>query len=109
EQFPAVIVFPQVESFDERILSAWSPESPDGRRALAILSEVEKQESIDPARRSLVGWSMGGFGVWQIATNSPQGFWKSALSISGGAVETDPTRLPEGLAFWAIHGSSDRI
>src|SRR5688572_26200933 len=41
DKFPAVIVFPQVEETDERILTAWSPENPDGRRALEILSDVE--------------------------------------------------------------------
>ena len=109
DQFPAVIVFPQVEETDERILTAWSPDNPDGKRALAILAEVERQYSIDRSRRVLAGWSMGGYGVWELAAVSEPGFWSSAISISGGAPAEVAARLPKDLPFWAIHGAADRI
>jgi len=109
DQFPAVIVFPQVEETDERILTAWSPQNPDGRRALQILAEVERRYSIDTSRRILAGWSMGGFGVWQVAAASEPGFWSAALAVSGGATAETAAKLPGGLPMWAIHGVDDRI
>ncbi|QDT55254.1 Alpha/beta hydrolase family protein [Caulifigura coniformis] len=109
DQFPAVIVFPQVEETDERILTAWSPQNPDGRRALQMLADVEHRYSIDASRRILAGWSMGGFGVWQVAAGSEPGFWSAALSVSGGATAETASKLPAGLPLWAIHGADDRI
>ncbi|OAI51865.1 hypothetical protein AYO47_06735 [Planctomyces sp. SCGC AG-212-M04] len=109
EAFPAVIVFPQVEETDERILTAWSPENPDGRRSLKILAEVERRYSIDPAHRILTGWSMGGYGVWHVAAASEPGFWSAALSVSGGATAEVAAKLPSGLPMWCIHGTDDRI
>jgi poly(3-hydroxybutyrate) depolymerase len=109
EEFPAVIVFPQVEETDERILTAWSPENPDGRRALKMLGEVERRYSIDSKRRILTGWSMGGYGVWLVAAGSEPGFWSAAMSVSGGAPADVASKLPSGLPMWTIHGTKDRI
>jgi len=109
DKFPAVIVFPQVEAIDERILTAWAPGNPDGRRALEILADVEKRFAIDPRRRILAGWSMGGYGVWELAAASEPGFWSAALSVSGGATADVAARLPAGLPMWCIHGAEDRI
>ncbi len=109
QEFPAIIVFPQVAETDERILTAWSPDHPDGRRALRALAEVEREFRIDPARRVLAGWSMGGYGVWQLAAASEPGFWSAALSVSGGAAPDVAARIPPGLPLWAIHGATDRI
>jgi predicted esterase len=109
QDFPAIIVFPQAEELDERILTAWSEDNRDGARALRMLSEVERDYSTDPTRRVLAGWSMGGYGVWHLASSQPAGFWSSALSVSGGATADTARRIPRELPFWAIHGEEDRI
>ena len=58
--FPFIVVFPQCEDQQIPILQAWSPNSADGKRALAILAQVEREYSIDAHHRILTGWSMGG-------------------------------------------------
>jgi len=107
ELYPCVVVFPQCETWDAPIFSSWSPESPSGRRALAILNEVERTESIDIARRSLTGWSMGGYGVTAIASHNPE-HWQSALAIAGGFEGTTSAPL-QSLPLWIIHGAQDTI
>ncbi len=109
QKYPAIIVFPQVEETQERILTAWAPGNPDGQRALNILREVERRFSIDPNRRILAGWSMGGFGVWQQAANASPGFWSAAIALSGGTEAVDLSKLPPDLPLWALHGTEDRI
>ncbi|AMV18021.1 alpha/beta hydrolase-fold protein [Planctomyces sp. SH-PL14] len=106
--FPAIVVFPQVP-LGGRIHKAWSPDRPAGERALAILSEVEKTYHTDPARRILTGWSMGGFGVWSLATAHPD-HWSAILPIAGGGGD-DQDRLAalKGARLWAFHGAQDEI
>ena len=97
--FPAVVVFPQVEDPDGRILTAWHPAEPDGRRALAILAEVEALLPTDPNRRLLTGWSMGGYGVAAQLAHGPKNAdgtprWSAAVSVAGGLTDrVDPAAL----------------
>ena len=105
--FPAVVVFPQCENLGGRILTSWNAGSPDGDRALKILADVESQYSIDPARRALTGWSMGGAGVWSLAAKSPRK-WAAIVPMAGGgdpkiAANLNKTRI------WAFHGAADPI
>lgn len=69
--FPAIVVFPQCENTRGRVLQGWLAGTPDADRALRILEQVEKDYRIDPKRRILTGWSMGGFGAWSIAAADP--------------------------------------
>jgi len=105
--FPAIVVFPQVEN-QGRILTAWSPKRPDGRRALAILKQVEQEYRIDPARRVLTGWSMGGFGTWQIAQTTPE-MWSTLLPLAGGGGTGEGLASLKSSRIWAIHGVRDEI
>lgn len=105
--YPCVVVFPQCETWDDQVFTSWSPDSAEGRRALAILDEVEKTESIDPARRSLTGWSMGGFGATALGASDPTR-WQSILSISGGHAGDNFESLRK-TPLWLIHGTKDSI
>jgi len=105
--YPAVVVFPQCETWDDPIFSSWSYASPAGRRALAILEEVEKTESIDTTHRSLTGWSMGGFGAASLAAHDPA-FWQSVLCVSGGHAGESTETLAQA-RLWIIHGTNDSI
>ena len=107
ELYPCVVVFPQCETWDDRIFTSWSIESGTGHRALAILEEVERTESIDPTQRSLTGWSMGGFGATALAAYEAD-HWQSVLAVSGGfaGVTTEPLQKA---TLWIIHGTKDTI
>ncbi|QDT18083.1 Alpha/beta hydrolase family protein [Alienimonas californiensis] len=111
--FPAVVVFPQVEDPDGRILPAWNPDRPDGARALKILEQAEGLLPIDPAHRVLAGWSMGGYGVLgQLAQGDPLR-WSAAVSVaSGRSIELDVEALAAAsrvTPLWVVAGSSDRF
>ncbi len=106
-QFPAVVVFPQCEDTTGPITEAWQADAPDGRRALAILSAVEKEFKTDAARRILTGWSMGGFGVWDMAAAMPES-WAAVVPVSGGGNPSLAENLKQ-TPIWAIHGGIDRI
>ncbi|MFN0054156.1 MAG: alpha/beta hydrolase-fold protein [Planctomycetales bacterium] len=105
--FPFFVLFPQNDEVRGRIATGWGPESDSGKRALAILAQVEKDFSIDPQKEILSGWSMGAFGAWQLAAANPSR-WLSVVAVSGGA---DPA-LAESLKaipIWAFHGARDKI
>jgi poly(3-hydroxybutyrate) depolymerase len=104
--FPFVVVFPQCEDVQGRILTAWSPEQADGKRALKILEKVEKDYSIDTKREILTGWSMGGFGTWEMAAAFPER-WLSVVPIAGGGDPASAEKL-KNVPLWAWHGARDR-
>ncbi|TWT52323.1 Alpha/beta hydrolase family protein [Thalassoglobus neptunius] len=108
---PFIAVFPQCESERSRHLTAWLANSPDADRALKILKEVESEYSIDPSRRTLCGWSMGGYGAWSLAADSPE-LWQGVMALSGGETENglDLKSLANSkIPVWAIHGSNDEL
>ena len=105
DSFPFLVVFPQCEDTRGRILTRWRPDQADGIRALKILGEVEKQYKVDAKHRSLVGWSMGGYGVVAIAATDPAR-WSAVVSLSGGGDPAEVVKLKD-TPFWAFHGARD--
>lgn len=105
--FPFIVVFPQNEEIHGRILNAWSPDAPAGKRALAILDQVEKDFSVDTKREILTGWSMGGYGAWQLAAASPDR-WLSVVPVSGGGEAALAEKL-KNVPIWAFHGAKDTV
>ncbi|MEZ6050578.1 MAG: alpha/beta hydrolase-fold protein [Planctomycetaceae bacterium] len=107
DAFPAVVVFPQAVGLDRPILQTWSADAPDGHRALAILDEVEAQYPVDPKRRVLTGWSMGGYGTWLLAAAEPTK-WSAVVPIAGGGDTKTAPQLTH-LNLWAFHGTQDEL
>ncbi len=68
-QFPFIAVFPQC-----LLNGRWQADSPDGQRAMAILTEVEKDFRADPDRVYLTGLSLGGMGTWSLGMKHPDRF-----------------------------------
>lgn len=108
---PFLAVFPQCEDMTGRALTGWLADGPDGRRAMEILAQVERDYPIDPGRRILAGWSMGGYGAWSLAAADPK-HWSAVLALAGG--EVDHSLSLQSLAaartpVWAIHGAEDQL
>ena len=118
---PAVILFDGLPSTEPFALLA--PEAAPGTSwdeggqpdtVAALVDDVVSRFGIDPGRVSLTGWSMGGYGVWHVATRFPDRFARVA-SVSGSGYGT--TDLPDGLdvcalgdvPFRAYHGAADMI
>jgi poly(3-hydroxybutyrate) depolymerase len=106
KQFPFLVVFPQCEDVGGRALTGWLADSPDGKRALRILDEMENEYSVDSKRRILTGWSMGGYGTWSIATDYPD-HWAAVVPVAGGG-DVQTAHALKNVPVWAFHGEDDR-
>jgi predicted peptidase len=97
--FPFLVVFPQSQK------RTWGADSEDGKRALAILAEVQKEFTTDPKRTYLTGLSMGGFGTWSLATKYPDK-WAAIVPICGGGSPKNADKIKD-IPCWCFHGADD--
>lgn len=65
-----------------------------------------RQPYIDEDRVYLMGASMGGYAVWQLAMSRPELF-AAIVPICGGGMYWNAERLKH-MGIWAFHGSDDR-
>ena len=77
------------------------------RQILQILDETIVRWNIDPNRIYLTGFSMGGFGTFHVACDSPKTFAAIAPVAGGGEVER-VERL-KSVPTWAFHGDADDV
>jgi predicted peptidase len=98
--FEFIAVFPQSQKRN------WRANSEDGKRALAILDEVQKTYKVDGKRVYLTGLSLGGFGTWSMATAEPQR-WAAIVPICGGGNTKDATKIKD-IPCWCFHGDADK-
>jgi predicted esterase len=71
------------------------------------ISALQKEFSIDAARRYVSGNSMGGYGTWHFIGTHPEMF-AAAIPISGAG---DPALAPGivDIPVWAFHGRKDKM
>jgi predicted esterase len=105
--FPFLVVFPQCESTEGRILDAWQAGSPGGRRALLALDDAQKRYRIDPQRVVLSGWSMGGYGAWSLGIADPSR-WSAIVPLAAGGDVSKVAALKD-VPVWAFHGTRDKL
>ncbi len=78
-------------------------------RLIALIDEVADEWGVDPDRIALTGVSMGGMGVWSLATAHPDRF--SALAPIAGGVYSPPmsgrVEVLSDVPMWAIHDRRD--
>ncbi len=99
QSFPFITIFPQSQK------RSWRANSEDGKRAMAILAEVEKEYKVDPKRVYLTGLSMGGFGTWSLAAAYPDK-WAAIVPICGGG-SPDLVEKIKDIPCWCFHGDAD--
>jgi predicted peptidase len=97
--FPFIVVIPRAEGF------GWQASSPNAKRALAMLDEVQKEYKTDPKRQYLTGLSMGGFGTWSIAAAHPDR-WAAIAPVCGGGDPKDAEKIKD-IPCWCFHGDED--
>ena len=100
KSFEFIAVFPQSQKRN------WRAGSEDGKRALAILDEVEKNYKVDAKRVYLSGLSMGGFGTWSLAAAHPER-WAAIVPICGGGDPKEATKIKD-IPCWCFHGDEDK-
>jgi len=99
EDFPFIAVFPQSQK------RTWGAASSDGKRAIAILDEVQKDYKTDKKRVYLTGLSMGGYGTWSLATAHPTR-WAAIAPICGGGDPKSAEKIKD-IPCWCFHGDAD--
>lgn len=105
--FPFIAIFPQATRPMRGVGRNWFAESDNGKRALAILDEVEKKVKVDAKRVYLTGLSMGGYGTWNMAAKHPER-WAAIAPVCGGGDPKDADKIKD-LPCWCFHGGDDKV
>lgn len=81
------------------------PESRAMRAVRAMIAAAQARHPIDPDRIYVVGWSMGGFGAWDMIARTPEMF-AAAVPVMGGGPPGAAPRM-RNVAVWAFHNADD--
>lgn len=89
-----------------------APQCPDGEQwhsdeLIALLDKVQKQYKVDPDRIYLTGYSLGGTGTWQLASDHPERF-AAIAPVCGRCMPTVAGRMKD-LPIWVFHGDQDPV
>ncbi len=68
---------------------------------------IAKESFTDSSRLYLMGTSMGGYAVWQMAMSNPA-LYAAIVPICGGGMYWNASRLVH-IPVWAFHGDSDPV
>lgn len=98
-EFPFVLVTPQCPEPSQWIaeLSTLS----------GLLDEVVAAHRIDPARISVTGLSMGGYGTWSLAVRYPDRF--AAIAPICGGMWLQSAAPIRDVPVWTFHGDADDV
>lgn len=72
---------------------------------LEFIDDIRQKPYVDQDRVYLMGASMGGYAVWQLAMSQPDWF-AAIVPICGGGMYWNASRL-KNVSIWAFHGSED--
>lgn len=97
--FPFIVVFPQAQK-------TWKADSDDGKRALAILAQVQKEYKVDSRRIYLTGLSMGGAGTWSLAAAHPEK-WAAIAPLCGRGDPATASKI-KSVPCWCFIGDKDK-
>lgn len=110
---PCLIVAPQCGKGTPGEMGIWQPKDLD-----LLLAHLKKSLPVDGRRIYLSGNSMGGFGSWAWAGESPQHFAAVAPVVGGLGFGGPKDVFPEldrwaknlrDVPVWAFHGATDRV
>lgn len=116
DQYPAYVVFPQCQrdtwigDFDPASLMPGAsdiPLSDNMKQVLGIIDETISQCPIDTTRIYLVGISMGGIGIYDLARRFPERF--AAVAPICGAYNPDLLAPAAEVPFMIFHGEIDPV
>lgn len=122
KNFPAIVVFPQVEAedywarvevqrdtFPLQFNFQNSGEPTKSMRLLMELSdELAQKDYVNKNRIYVGGLSMGGMGTYEIIYRKPE-FFAAAFAICGGADPAIVDEYPVGFPIWIFHGEKDDV
>lgn len=116
ERFPCYVLAPQCREGLRWVEVDWTekqshqaPETPDVmlQAVMQMIDRTIAERAVDPDRIYLTGLSMGGFGVWDLATRQPDRF-AAVAPVCGGA-DHDRLSLLTNVPAWVTHGGADTV
>ena len=112
----AIILYPHCSPENKWVHTNWSagsydlekmPESKELKAVLEVVEQVKENYSVDESRMYLMGYSMGGYGTWNLLMNHPELF--AAAVPMCGAGDPQKAKNIAKIPIWAIHGAKDPI
>ena len=110
----AIIIFPQCPENEKWVDTSWGlgsysldnvPESNELKAVMELIGQLRQKYSIDAKRIYAMGFSMGGYGTWNLLMNHPDVF-AAGIPMCGAGDPTKTDILKE-LSIWAVHGALD--
>jgi predicted peptidase len=111
KNFPCFVVVPQCPKGFSWWNSKRKPDMPDTgptepvQRVVELLDTLPHEFSIDCRRLYVTGYSMGGYGTWDLIQRYPEKF-AAAAPICGGGDDNLACRLVQ-IPIWVFHGAAD--
>ena len=107
--------FTRDDNYRSRTCFVISPQNPDQRGwigakadgVIEIVKELLKKLPIDPKRVYLTGYSMGGYGTFQLLSQEPR-MWAAAVPVAGGG-NPGAVREYRKVPIWVFHGAEDKV
>jgi hypothetical protein len=99
QQYPFILISPQLKTS----MGKWT-----GAYVMEVLNHVKKYLRIDNRRIYLTGLSLGGGGVWSVATSFPD-TWAAILPICTGynVLSSACNLAASNVPTWGFHGDKD--
>ncbi|GAB4201085.1 MAG: prolyl oligopeptidase family serine peptidase [Thermoflexibacter sp.] len=113
QNFPAFVMFPQCPPKLRWGTAGWDDSvynqtvSPTMQLVLDTINFLIKNYPIDTKRLYIMGLSMGGFGVLDVAMRRPKLF-AAVIAICGGGIEQMAERI-KTTPVWLFHGTEDEV
>jgi len=110
----AILVFPQCPENEKWVDTPWGegsydldsvPESNELKAVMELIGQLQKDYSVDAKRIYAIGFSMGGYGTWNLLMNHPDVF-AAGIPMCGAG---DPSKagVLKDMPIWAVHGAKD--
>lgn len=110
----AIIIFPQCPENNKWVDTDWGkgsynldnvPESNELEAVMELIGLLQEQYAIDDSRIYALGYSMGGYGTWNLLMNHPDVF--AAGIPMCGAGDPGKAEVLKNIPIWAVHGAKD--
>ncbi len=98
---PAIVVVPICPPSEE----GWQFQNWNWKMLGELVREIDKQYQVDPKMRSVIGFSMGGSGAWELPFHEPKLFSKSVV-IAGLCHPWSLRHFPK-IPVWDFVGEKD--
>lgn len=102
-----IAVAPQCPREDTWGGSWYGGDSQAQRKVVSLVRELGRRRSVDASRISVIGFSMGAIGTWELLLRHRELFC-AAVPIAGD-LEPSSARALVGFPIWAFHGEKDEL